>query len=211
MNELRITRFPTLDYACNEAINTLCSNLFYCGEDLQSILFTSRYEQEGKSSIAMNTMRTLASFGKRVVLVDADLRRSSLVRRYRFQYAVEKPYGLAQYLAGLCPLETALYITDIPNACIIPAGREVLSAMQLVKPETAKGQTAASAPPARIASAYPCLMARKASPIVWLEVAQAVTTGRVGPWALQRIEMVPAAILPIIMGTIKGETRFPAP
>ena len=132
MNELRITRFPTLDYACNEAINTLCTNLFYCGEDLRSILFTSRYEQEGKSCIAMNTMRTLASFGKRVVLVDADLRRSSLVRRYRFQYAVEKPYGLAQYLAGLCPLEAALYITDIPNACIIPAGREVLSSMQLL-------------------------------------------------------------------------------
>ena len=75
MNQMKITRFPTLDYACIEAINTLCTNLFYCGDNITSVLFTSRYEQEGKSSITMNVMRTLASFGKRVVLVDADLRR----------------------------------------------------------------------------------------------------------------------------------------
>ena len=41
----------------------------------------------------------------------------------------------------------------------------------------------ASAPPAIIASAYPCLIARKASPIAWVEVAQAVTMGRQGPCA----------------------------
>ena len=95
-------------------------------------MFTSRYEQEGKSSIVMNVMRTMASFGKRVVLVDADLRRSELARRYRFQYGVEKPAGLAQYLAGMCPLEEATYATNLKNAYIIPAGREVLSSMQLL-------------------------------------------------------------------------------
>lgn len=132
MNQLNITHFPPLDYACNEAINTLCTNLFYCGEDIHSVLFTSRYEHEGKSSIAMNVMRTLASFGKRVVLVDADLRRSSLARRYRFQYSVRDVYGLAQYLAGMCPIENVIYKTNLPNACIIPAGREVLSSLQLL-------------------------------------------------------------------------------
>ena len=132
MNELKIGRFPPLDYACNEAINTLCTNLSYCGDHNQSFMFTSRYEQEGKSSIVMNVMRTMASFGKRVVLVDADLRRSELARRYRFQYGVEKPAGLAQYLAGMCPLEEATYATNLKNAYIIPAGREVLSSMQLL-------------------------------------------------------------------------------
>lgn len=132
MNKLTISRFPPLDYACNEAINTLCANLSYCGEDIQSVLITSRYEQEGKSSVAMNVMRTMASFGKRVVLVDADLRRSTLARRYRFQYAVQKPMGLAQYLAGLSSLNDVLYETDLKNAYIIPAGREVISSMQLL-------------------------------------------------------------------------------
>ena len=81
MNQLSIGRFPELDYACGEAMNTLCTNLFYCGENIRSVLLTSRYEQEGKSSIAMNVMRTLAGYGKRVVLVDADLRRASVEQR----------------------------------------------------------------------------------------------------------------------------------
>ena len=29
MNQINISRFPKLDYACNEAMNTLCTNLFY--------------------------------------------------------------------------------------------------------------------------------------------------------------------------------------
>ena len=132
MNKMNITRFPALDYACNEAMNTLCTNLFYCGEDIRSVLFTSRYEQEGKSSITINVMRTLASFGKRVVLVDADLRCSTLARRYRFSYEKRDAMGLAQYLAGMCPLEDVVYQTNLPNAYILPAGREVLSSLQLL-------------------------------------------------------------------------------
>lgn len=132
MNQMNISNFPKLDYACNEAINTLCTNLFYCGENIRSVLFTSRYEQEGKSAITMNVMRTLASFGKRVVLVDADLRCSSLARRYRFTFTHQETPGLAQYLAGMCDLEDAIYETDLPNAYILPAGREVLSSLQLL-------------------------------------------------------------------------------
>lgn len=132
MNQLSIGRFPELDYACGEAMNTLCTNLFYCGENIRSVLLTSRYEQEGKSSIAMNVMRTLAGFGKRVVLVDADLRCSTLARRYRFSFARREAFGLAQYLAGMCALEDAVYQTNLPGAYILPAGREVLNSMQLL-------------------------------------------------------------------------------
>jgi protein-tyrosine kinase len=132
MNQLSIGRFPELDYACGEAMNTLCTNLFYCGENIRSVLLTSRYEQEGKSSIAMNVMRTLAGYGKRVVLVDADLRCSTLARRYRFSFAHRETFGLAQYLAGMCELEDAVYQTNLPGAYILPAGREVLNSMQLL-------------------------------------------------------------------------------
>lgn len=132
MNQLSIGRFPELDYACGEAMNTLCTNLFYCGENIRSVLLTSRYEQEGKSSIAMNVMRTLAGYGKRVVLVDADLRCSTLARRYRFSFAHRETFGLAQYLAGMCELEDAVYQTNLPGAYILPAGREVFNSMQLL-------------------------------------------------------------------------------
>ena len=45
----------------------------------------------------------------------------------------------------------------------------------------------------------PPTMARNASPTAWAEVAQAVTTGRVGPFALWRIAMLPEAMLGIII------------
>ena len=132
MNHLNISGFPALDYACSEAMNTLCTNLSYCGTNVRVVLFTSRYEQEGKSGIAMNVMRTLASYGKRVLLVDADLRCSALARRYRFDYTRKDTPGLAQYLAGMCALEQAIYETNLPGAFILPAGREVINSMQLL-------------------------------------------------------------------------------
>ena len=132
MRQLKIGRFPALDYACSEALNTLCTNLSYCGREGRSILFTSRYEQEGKSGIAMNVMRTLAGYGKRVLLVDADLRCSTLARRYRFTYAQRENAGLAQHLAGMCELQDVVYRTNLPGAFILPAGHEVLNSMQLL-------------------------------------------------------------------------------
>ena len=54
--------------------------------------------------------------GKRVLLVDADLRCSSLARRYRFDFQYAEAFGLAQYLAGMCALEDAVYSTNLPNA-----------------------------------------------------------------------------------------------
>ena len=132
MKQLNISNFPKLDYACNEAINTLCTNLFYCGDNIRAVLFTSRYEQEGKSGIAMNVMRTLAGYGKRVLLVDADLRCSTLARRYRFTYAQRENAGLAQHLAGMCELQDVVYRTNLPGAFILPAGHEVLNSMQLL-------------------------------------------------------------------------------
>lgn len=132
MKQLKIGRLPALDYACSEALNTLCTNLSYCGREVRSILFTSRYEQEGKSGIAMNVMRTLAGYGKRVLLVDADLRCSTLARRYRFTYAQRENAGLAQHLAGMCELQDVVYRTNLPGAFILPAGHEVLNSMQLL-------------------------------------------------------------------------------
>ena len=132
MKQLKIGRFPALDYACSEALNTLCTNLSYCGREVRSILFTSRYEQEGKSGIAMNVMRTLAGYGKRVLLVDADLRCSTLARRYRFTYAQRENAGLVQHLAGMCELQGVVYRTNLPGAFILPAGHEVLNSMQLL-------------------------------------------------------------------------------
>lgn len=139
MNHLEITRFPELDYSAGEALNTLCTNISYAGTGIKTILITSRYAREGKSFLAMNLLRSMARLQKKVVLLDADLRRSCITGRFRLRFEQQRPNGLAQYLAGMCPLEDILYETDIPNAYLIPVGREVLNSLPLLNsPEMPK-------------------------------------------------------------------------
>lgn len=132
MRKLEIKNFQDLSYAVNESINTLCTNISYCGDDIKSIMFTSRYEKEGKSNISMNVGRSLALFGKRVVFIDADLRKSIIARRFQFEYPKEGAEGLAQYLAGMVPLSDVVYETNIPKFHLIPSGRDVSNSLRLI-------------------------------------------------------------------------------
>lgn len=132
MNTLEFTRLPQLEFACNEAMNTLATNLFYCGDNIKSVMLTSRYADEGKSFMTLNLMRTIAGLGKTVVLVDTDLRRSRLVSHYGVKFQPGHNKGLAHYLAGICEMDEIVYQTDIPNAYMVPIGREVESSLQLL-------------------------------------------------------------------------------
>jgi len=132
MNALEFTAFPKLDFSCNESMNTLATNLLYCGDNIKTVMITSRYADEGKSFISLNLMRTLASLGKNVVLVDTDLRRSRMASHYGVVFQQEQHYGLAHYLASICEMNDIVYQTNIPNAYVLPIGREVKSSLQLL-------------------------------------------------------------------------------
>ncbi len=138
MKAIEITRFPELDYVSAEGMNTLVTNLSYCGSGINKIMITSRYAGEGKSYIAMNLMRTLAGLGRRVVVLDADLRASGIQAEYRLRTEDGMQNGLSEYLAGHCTLEEALYETNIPNAWIIPAGHRAPNPLQLLDTERMK-------------------------------------------------------------------------
>ena len=62
MNNLTIGRFPALSYAGSEAINTLCTNLSFSGENVRKIMLTSCHASEGKSFVSMNVMRKASDF-----------------------------------------------------------------------------------------------------------------------------------------------------
>ena len=134
MKTLQLTRFAGLDYSCNEALNTLCTNLSFAGSDVKKIMLTSCHAQEGKSFLSMALMRSLANIGKNVVLVDADLRRSMLASRYGAKLE-GKPIGLTHYLAGMCPMDDILYKTDIEGAYMILSGRDVANSLTLLSTE----------------------------------------------------------------------------
>lgn len=131
MKQALIRRMEPLDYTGAESLNTICSNLTFAGHRIKKVVFTSCTAGEGKSYMTMQIMRNLARRGKRVVLVDADLRRSFLVKRYDIDVEGEG-LGLAHYLAGHCPLDEAVYSTNIPGAYIIPSGRTVVNPIPLL-------------------------------------------------------------------------------
>lgn len=132
MNKLELTRFPALDYACKEAINTLCTNLTFAGNDTRVIMITSCQAHEGKSFLALNIQRTLAQLGHKVALVDADLRRSQISSRYGMQITEGQGQGLAHFLANMCPLANVVFETDVRGAYMIPAGKEVPNSLALL-------------------------------------------------------------------------------
>ena len=127
MSSISILRLPPLGYACDEAINTLCTNLTFSGRNVKRIMITSCHASEGKSFLSMNIMRTMTEFGRSVILVDADLRRSMIRSTYGLQYNDDQKthMGLAHYLNGMTDLDSVVYSTDIGNAWMVPIGREV--------------------------------------------------------------------------------------
>jgi len=131
MKSMQFKRFERLDYAGNEAMNTLCTNLSFIGSEVKKIIFTSSHESEGKSFLTMQVMRSFGKIGRSVVLVDADLRRSVHVGRYGMQFDGEGE-GLVHHLAGLCDMEEIVYQTNIPGACFVPAGKDVANPLPLL-------------------------------------------------------------------------------
>lgn len=131
MNHIEITRFPETDYYCTEAMNTLCTNISYSGTEMKTVMVTSRYDKEGKSFVSMNLLRSLASLKKNVILLDADMRRSDIIGRFRLKF--DGSYnGLAQYLSGMCAIDDIIYETNLDGAFFIPIGRDVLNPLPLL-------------------------------------------------------------------------------
>jgi capsular exopolysaccharide synthesis family protein len=87
---------------------------------------------EGKTFLSMQTMRTLSDLGKRVVLIDADLRRSTIAAAYRLQYVEKERYGITHFLAGKCEMEDIIYATDLKGAFFVPVGHAADNSLALL-------------------------------------------------------------------------------
>jgi capsular exopolysaccharide synthesis family protein len=93
--------------ACIEQFRALRSQLFLqrLHKNLKTILISSGMAQEGKSFVASNLAITLARNNEgRVLLIDADLRRSSL----QATLGAPRSPGLAEYLRGTAELPQIL-------------------------------------------------------------------------------------------------------
>ena len=107
------------DYRMTEGLNQLKTNLAFCGKDIKVITMTSSVPNEGKSSVSFNLSKTLAESGKKILMIDADLRKSVMAVKYQIK-GIDK--GLSHYLTGQAEIEDIIYETEMEGLYLTVAG-----------------------------------------------------------------------------------------
>jgi capsular exopolysaccharide synthesis family protein len=92
--------------------------LLSTARELKCIAVTSATAGEGKSATSVNLAVVMAQLGRRVLLIDADLRKPRLHEVLK----VSNRTGLVNYLTSGAPLESILVRTEIPQLYLAPSG-----------------------------------------------------------------------------------------
>lgn len=132
MEIINVSRMIPKDFRVSEAMKTLRTNLIFSGPSVRVIGLTSYGAAEGKSTISFQLAVSFAQAGKRVLLVDADLRRSVMANRLQVK---SKPEGLSHYLTGQANVSDLLCETDMPGMYIMFAGTRVPNSTELLGSE----------------------------------------------------------------------------
>ncbi|NCC44450.1 MAG: polysaccharide biosynthesis tyrosine autokinase, partial [Clostridia bacterium] len=118
MNRITIKQ-NELPYDVEEEIKSLRTSLQFFREDKKVIMISSCISREGKSSTIYNLAVSLASLNKKVLLVDADVRKGKSVIHITEGKAGK---GLTHYLSGQTTLVDIVNATNIPNLHVIFSG-----------------------------------------------------------------------------------------
>lgn len=115
--ELLPERHPR--YAVAEAYRSLRTALMLSTADrLQVVTITSAEAGEGKTTTAVNLAVVMAQLGRRVLLVDADLRKPRVHRVFK----LSNRCGLVSYLTGSAEPETAIQNSEIAGLQVCSSG-----------------------------------------------------------------------------------------
>ena len=102
-----------------EAFRTIRTSLLLStpGKPPRSILVTSCFPAEGKTTVSINLASSFAQAGSKVLLLEADLRRPRIGN-----VLGNNGYGLSSYLTGNAHLEDVVTHGEIPNMYVLPVG-----------------------------------------------------------------------------------------
>ncbi|MFB4354659.1 polysaccharide biosynthesis tyrosine autokinase [Microbacterium sp. LS_15] len=124
------TMLRSRDSRSAESFRALAANLKYVAvdRDLQVVMMTSSAPHEGKSSVSIGLAAALAESNHDVLLIDADLRRSSVANALQLEGAV----GVTSILVGDATFDEAVQHSDAVNIDIIAGGAAAPNPGQLI-------------------------------------------------------------------------------
>lgn len=111
---------PNCDFITNESYKAIRTNILHLLKDSDSkiILITSPYANAGKTTSTANLAITFAQLGQKVMVIDADMRKSSLHKLF----ALPSSPGLSNVLTG-ADYKTVIQQTTYDNLYLIAAGK----------------------------------------------------------------------------------------
>lgn len=131
MNKLFINEDEIMSQQAREVFRSFRSNIEFTGVDNRAIVITSCLPADGKSTVSLRLAMTFAESEKKTVLVDADMRRSVLMRRVRTE-GDNASVGLSHVLSGQKSVTEALYETNLKNLYVIPSGKFPTNSTELL-------------------------------------------------------------------------------
>ena len=123
-------------FSVQEAYKALRTNIIFSmtGNKSRCIGVSSSTQAEGKSTNAINLAASFAQIGKKVLLIDCDLRLPTIA----LKLDMPGQPGLSDYLVGECTLEKAVKKSEDMNFDVLPAGNIPPEATGLLQSEEMK-------------------------------------------------------------------------
>lgn len=109
-----------LSFAAQEAYRSLRTNVMFAlpGNECKCIGVTSPTPGDGKSTTAANLAISLAQIGKKVILIDCDMRLPTIGAKFR----VKSVPGLSDFLVGQAKIEDCVRSVETCTVHILPSG-----------------------------------------------------------------------------------------
>lgn len=134
VESITLQNIEEFGYAMKESLRALKTNLQFCGDDVRVIMLTSCTPDEGKSTVCFDLARSLTDSGKRVLLVDADMRKSVLIKRLKVkQDKGMEIRGLSHLLSGQRQADEVIYSTNINRLYMIFSGPPVPNPTEILE------------------------------------------------------------------------------
>lgn len=120
LNKPRESTAADIQFAVAESYKTIRTNLQFLlnrTADCKIITVSSAQAGEGKTTNSVNLAISFSQLGKKVLLIDADLRRPSIAKKLK----IENNDGLSGILAGFSTCDHAI-VTINPTFSVLPSG-----------------------------------------------------------------------------------------